>query len=351
MDRRTFIKNSTLASATLAVRPDLKKPEFVASRPAGKLLNAYYFRAHMYTIVPKQVREDMRWMADKGTNVVTVAILEQDLNSAVENVQIICEEANKAGMSLFVVPSRWGGMFAGAPKVPSLFSVLNPQTWVLKKDGKPQTNGISGVISSIHYPETFEFFRTSVDKMMKLWNVKGIIWDEPKSFIADYSAKAIEKLGPDAPLQDHVRAVIGFYSRLNQSIKEKYPDLLTSMFAYANFEDMVVEEAAKTGFLDYFGCDGRPWRNEDGGKQEGEGKVLLGAGERFLSAAQRNRKKSLWLIENHNMDDRDLVLMEKRFPEILSKQIDQLIYYYYPRNIQNPDRAMKIVGKYVKQFK
>jgi hypothetical protein len=45
-------------------------------------------------------------MADVGTDLVSVAILEQDLNAAVENVSIIQNQAAKLGMKLAVVPSR-----------------------------------------------------------------------------------------------------------------------------------------------------------------------------------------------------------------------------------------------------
>lgn len=351
LNRRNFIKQTTLASAGFSLLPKhYAQVEKNAGKKRGKLLNAYYLRAHMYTLVPRQVREDLKWMADIGTNTVSLGILEQDLTSAVENVTIICNEADKLGMKVFAVPSRWGGMFAGAPKVPSVFSVLNPQTWVLKKDGKPATNSISGVISSVHYPETAAFFKTSLDKIFSLWNVKGIIWDEPKSFIMDYSPRAIENLGKDAPLQAHVKAVIAFYSDINKHIKDNHPEIITNLFGYANFSDMIVEEASKTQHLDYYGCDGRPWRNEDGGQQEAEGKVLLGAGERFLKAAQEQKKKSLWLIENHNMQDADVALMDKRLPEVLQKDIDHLIYYYYPRNIQNPEKSMNSLARHLKKF-
>ncbi|ADY51379.1 hypothetical protein Pedsa_0807 [Pseudopedobacter saltans DSM 12145] len=354
MERRKFIKNAVLASAGTALLPELVQAKTASSKALikdGKILNAYYFRAHTYTIVPRQVKEDLKWMADLGTNVVSVAVLEQDLFAAVENIQIICNEANKLGMKVFAVPSRWGGMFAGAPKVPSLFSVKNPRTWVLNKDGKPLTNSISGVISSIHYPETKEFFIEYLDNVFKTWDIGGIIWDEPKSFIKDYSKKAIENLGPNADLQAHVKATIDFYSQINKHIKTNYPKIQTSMFAYSNLSDMIVKEAAQTQYLDYYGCDGRPWRNEDGGQQEGDGKVLLGIGERYLKEAKNAGKKGLWLIENHNMQMTDVKLMDKRMQEVLSKDIDQLIYYYYPRNIENPEVAMNILAKHLKKFR
>lgn len=109
---------------------------------------------------------------------------------------------------------------------------------------------------------------------------------------------------------------------------------------------------AETGGLDYYGCDGRPWRLEDGGKTENPGKVLIGhTGQRFIDVAKKQGKKSLFLIENHNMADKDIPLFERRMPELMEMDIDQLIYYYYPRNIENPDKLMNILKNELKTFK
>ncbi len=110
----------------------------------------------MYTLVPRHVREDLKWMADVGTNVVSVAVIEQDLFAAVENIEIICNEATKLGMDVWAVPSRWGGLVAGAPKVPSLFTIQNHDTWKLNKDGSYASSSVSGRISSIFHPATFD---------------------------------------------------------------------------------------------------------------------------------------------------------------------------------------------------
>jgi hypothetical protein len=84
-----------------------------APSAATPLLSAYYQRAHMYTIVPRHVREDLKWMAGIGTNVVCVAMLEQDLFAAIDNVNLISEEAAKAGLKVFAIPSRWVSTGAG----------------------------------------------------------------------------------------------------------------------------------------------------------------------------------------------------------------------------------------------
>lgn len=352
MERRYFIKKAASSIAATSVFTVLKPFPVFANRNE-KILNAYYLRAHMYTLVPRHIREDLKWMADKGTNAVSLGIIEQDLFAAVENVDIICNEAAKLNMDVYAVPSRWGGMVAGAPKVPSLFSVQNPQTWVLEEDGTPVKSEVSGVVSSVHYPETDEFFRSSADKMFALWDIRGIIWDEPKSFRKDYSPNAIAALGKDAPLVKHYQAVADFYSRINAYLKQKFPEKYLALFAYAHWSDEKIQIASSIEHLDFFGCDGRPWHSEDGGKLESKGKVLLGeqGGERFLTAAKERGRKSLWLIENHNMASEDIPLLKKRLPEIVSKDVDHLIYYYYPRNLDKPEEIMSVIGHYLKNFR
>ncbi len=124
-----------------------------------------------------------------------------------------------------------------------------------------------------------------------------------------------------------------------------------SMFVYANTEDMVIEKAAAIQHMDYFGCDGRPWANADGGKQESEGKVLLGPGEKFIAAARKNGKKALLLIENHNMTSAEIPLMDKGLPKVKALGAEQLIYYYYPRNIGEPEKNMATIARHLKNYR
>lgn len=357
MDRRSFLKYTLAAGGTALVSQAFPESVVAARKAAvnlssGKFLNAFYYRAHMYTMVPKHIREDLKWMADAGTDAVTIAILEQDFDAAFENVEFICNEAAKLGMSVIAVPSRWGGIVAGSPKVPSVFTTQNPQTWVLRKDGTPVNTPVTGRISSIHYEETYEFVLRSLDKLYKSWDIKGIIWDELKTLKVDYSLKALEKMGPNPTEAQQLQANVDFYSRINKYLKTHYPDKTTSMFIYSDLSDEIVDKMAETQYLDYYGCDGRPWRVEDGGKAENPGKMLVGhVGQRFIDAAKARNKKSLFLIENHNMANADIPLLEKRMPELMQMDIDQLIYYYYPRNIEDPDRLMAIMKRELKSFK
>lgn len=321
-------------------------------RKGDKLLNAYYFRAHTYTMVPKQIREDLQWMKNTGTDIVSVAVLEQDLYAAKENLKFICDEAKKLGMQVHAVPSRWGGLVAGAPKVPSVFTCQNPDTWICNKDGSIKKSNISGCLSSIHHPKTLEFMINTTRKMLQTWDFDGVVWDEPKTLGMDYSEMAKEALGDEFNHKGQVKANAKFYSAINKMIKKEFPNVATSMFLFASVGNTTMNEMAKTEMLDYFGCDGRPWSNTDGGKLESKGKVLLGddGGERFIDAARKNGMKALWLIENHNMSDNDIPVLKRRLPEVVKKAPEQLIYYYYPRNIQSPEVIMNIIKKEVVKY-
>ncbi len=364
MNRKDFLKGSVATAASLALTAgisctDTSDGQSNSVRPGGavrkdgKLLNAYYFRAHMYTMVPSQVREDLQRMADVGTNVVSIAVLEQDLYAAVENIEIICNEAAKLGMEVWAVPSRWGGLLAGAPKVPSMFTILNQDTWTIDEDGSYVSSRWSGRISSIFHPKTYEFMLETSLKVYETWDIKGIIWDEPKSLNKDFHPLAIEKLGTNATIMDHIWENVDFYSRLNQELKAKHPDKATAMFTYAHMDDELIYALAQIRGLDIFGCDGRAWGASDEGAVEGRtlNKTLLdNNGQRFIDAAKKNDKKSLWLIENHNLVDNDIPLLAKGMPEVVKSDVDHLIYYYYPRSLSKPDEIMKIVHENVRNF-
>ncbi|MEM7109725.1 MAG: twin-arginine translocation signal domain-containing protein [Bacteroidota bacterium] len=351
--RRGFVQKAALGSAALGLAGNIEACASSKSRDESKLLNAYYFRAHMYTMVPHQVREDLSWMADIGTNVVSVALLEQDLRAAIENVEIIVNEANKLGMEVFVVPSRWGGLLAGAPKVPSVFTIQNPDAWMRKEDGSFYKDRNVGTHSSIHYASTLDFFKAGIDKIFELWNIKGIIWDEPKIYDKkDYSAEARKNINDLEDINEHNSAFSNFFSRLNRHIHHNHPGKSTHLFAYANWRNEVIKTMAGIEELDYFGCDGRPWPVDAGGQVEQSGKNLLGGpGKQYLEAARSNGKKGLLLIENHNMPAENNALMDKFLPEVMALEPEQLIYYYYPRNVDKPDENMALIAKHLKNFR
>ena len=367
MNRRSFLqRSSALAAVTAVALPAADRVATAGIKSVNRSktkIAAYYLRAHMYTFVPRHVRDDMEWMADKGTDYVCVGVLEQDLFAAEENHALILKEAGRVGMKVIAVPCRWGGLTAGAPKVPSLFSVANPDTWMVNKKGttfvSPQ---VSGVISSIHHPKTLAFFCDSLGEMYRQHPaMAGFIIDEPKCFNVDTSTMAVAALGANAPLTAHLGAARDFFSKVCRVAKEKWPDKLTVMFQKA--DNHTPDELAAGGGvspLDYYGCDGRPWTKEDdakfaasgNGQESGKGKILLSSvGQKFVDTARRvSGRGAFFLAENHNLSSAMIEPLERNYAAALALQPEMFAYYYYPRNVEEPDRVMEIIGKNLKAF-
>lgn len=315
-------------------------------------LNAYYFRAHMYTLVPRHVREDMEWMVSIGTRGVSIGILEQDLHAAVENICCITEEARRVGMEVWAVPARWGGLVAGCPKVPSTFASTHPETWMCGEDGAPLFNEVHGPMCSVHHPATLSFFKESISRLLAIAPFTGIVWDEPKTFNT-HDWHLARHGGPPPTSTSHQQATASFFDTVTAYAKSVSPGLRAALFLYATLQGTLLDVAAGIPSLDDFGCDGRPWCREDGGGCDSDptapaSKVLLDDALRFAQVAASHKKRSLMLIENHALRNADLPLLDQRLPDVLSLGIGHVLYYYYPRSVEDPDAAMVILGRHLK---
>ncbi len=313
-------------------------------------LSAYYFRAHMYTLVPHQVQEDMQWMADHGTDAVVIGVLEQDFEAAAENIDRICAAAQAVGMGLWVTPSRWGNLIAGCPKVPSIHTSRHPETWALNADGSPHI-GFLGAYASVHHPAVHEFFQTSIARLVTRWPVTGILWDELKALhVIDHHPTAVTALGErHADPTAHLAAQVAFFGDINAHAKALRPELHTGAFIFGHCPQEQITAVAQMPALDECGCDGRPWHHSDGGMSDnGSGgppsKFLLDQGPAFIAAARAAGKRSYALIENHALPHNCHGLVARRLPEVLAMDWDHCTYYYYPRSCEDPDGAMAVIG-------
>lgn len=318
-------------------------------------LTAYYFRAHMYTLVPRHVREDMAWMADVGTKAVAISVLEQDLFAARENMDTIAREADRAGMCLYAAPSRWGGLVAGSPKVPSIFCARYPDALARTKDGKP-VMGAFGPIASVHHPRTLEFFHDSLRHLFDMVPVSGLIWDEPKALSLRDHSQAAARVFEGKDLEDpavHSHAQAGFFDRVGAEAVGMQPGLRLCLFVGANQRGDVVERLGRLRQLHDLGCDGRPFKREDGGSDDSGNnaavKLLCDHAPFFVELARRHGKTPLLLVENHAMTDRDIAAMDRRLPEVLSLGAEHILYYYYPRSLKDPDRVMYVLAGHLRR--
>lgn len=351
MNRRDFLKHTTLGAASLAALPNHYSSSL---KPVSeKILAAYYFLAGMYTLRPASIRTELDEMKNWGTDIVCIAVTSLTVDRAPRNVNFIVEECHKRDMRCFVVPSRIAGITAGAPIIPSPFAQLNPDTWIKDQSGKTPQRKV-GPICSFYHPKVEAYFMELTTQMLKRWDLDGFIWDEPKStYWQDFSERALAD-NPEGDFKKYMEDHTGFFSRINAHIKSEKSDSTIVYFDEAVRSDIVVETSAKMKHLDYFGTDGKPWPREAsplGIDTERSKKVVPKYGERFFTEARKNGLRTMCLPENHNMSKSDNDLMEQHLPDILQLDIDMWVYYYYPRNQEEPERNMAIIRKNIEWFK
>ena len=318
-----------------------------------KDLSAYYFGANLYTLVPRHLEYDLRWMKDHGTKNVCFGIREKELRGERDgkwNFRHMCNMAEKVGIDVFVVPSFWGNMFAGVVGTHSIFSWTHPELWMRDVEGKPVQTGF-GPITSVHYPETFEFIYGTAKKMLQDYPVKGLIWDEPKMLhLCDYSEAAQKKMPPNLSESDiqawQMQQAASFFSKVMVELKKNYKEVEQWCFIEAN-QKWALKDFASMDGLDVFGVDGKPYHHEDLKKKIRSNKPLIPNCIPFIEEAKKNNKETMILLENHALPLNAHEIWDKRMDQVVGLNPDHWIYYYYPRDLEDPEANMRMVEKWM----
>ena len=72
----------------------------------------------------------------------------------------------------------------------------------------------------------------------------------------------------------------------------------------------------------------------------------------FIRAARtQENRRAMVLIENHNLAATMTAALRRGLPEVLALPADLFCYYYYPRNVAEPERVMRIIGRALKRLR
>jgi len=315
-----------------------------------RYLSTYYFHGQDLCIVPRHVKEDVAWMADHHVDGVFVGMHEADLLGG--NTEMVCNIIREAGLDVWLIPSRVGGLVAGWGRHLSCLSIDHPEWWGQYSDGRPRQS--YGPQVSVFHPDVPEAVSGIVSKMLRRCPATGIVWDEVKTLHGeDCSKAAITQLGRPACKSDMVEGTVKCFSEINRHLKACHPQLRIACFLPSGNEVSTIERCAQIDLLDEFGCDGKcyyPGESEVG--EGGSTKVLLGGNDAiFADAAKRNELVPFTLLETQLLDRSTLDLSLSRIPQFLSTKTGHLVYYYYPYGMENPDYYMTKIGEAIADWR
>lgn len=313
-------------------------------------LHAYWFGINTYTFEPEHVNRTLGRMAEVGTRSVCLGVIENQLITGKRNIDHIARLGERHGIELSLVPSYICGLVAGAPHVPCPKLSFRPDLCARGADGRAIPRQV-GPIGSLGCDEVRDHLHDTVAKMLGAWPFRRVIWDEPKCFVKwwfpDHHPAYLER----NPMQDwaiHIRMGCEMFSQINERLKQAHPGVAIWLFDETYKDEAVVLAEAGIRGLDAFGCDGRPWP-VSAMRCTGERahKSLIDEGPRFLAAARARGRRSLALIETQKLDCADHAALDRHLPETLAMPWDDLIYYWYPNNCEDPEAAMAIVLRHL----
>lgn len=295
-------------------------------------------------MVPRHVREDVAWMVEHKVDGVFVGVHDADLEGG--NTGMVCDIIREAGLDLWLIPSRLGGLIAGWGRQPSFLSTVHPEWWARNADGSVRQ--CYGPQVSVFHPGVPDGLADTVTQMLKRFPATGIVWDELKSLCGeDHSQAAIDRLGHPADESEMIRGTVDCFSAVNRRLKETFAALRIACFLYADSPQSHVDNASAMELLDEFGCDGKCFLpGESAAGEGGDKKVLLGGNDaRFAAAAQKQSCIPFTLLETQLLDTAALELSLARLPEFLPTKTGHLAYYYYPYGMSDPERFMPAIGE------
>jgi hypothetical protein len=294
----------------------------------NRRLIAYYFMGQDLCVVRRHLRADLEWMAGIGTDGVAIGCHEFQLDYGnQQQLDLLFAEAQRAGLEVHAIPSRWGGLVAGWPPAAGMFAATHPQTWILDAQGRPLRHTFcAGPLCSIYAPETQAFFLDAVDRLLNAWPIAGIVWDEIKVMHEeDHSPQALAACGGPARGAAHRRRVMEFFGAANRRARERRPDLTIACFVYAQLSDEILQACATMDGLDSFGIDGHCWPDPAPGA-----KTLFGNIGRAARACRTHDRRLLALVETqlHHAAGWAARTLE-HLPAFLNEPVDDLFYYYH----------------------
>ena len=297
-----------------------------------RLLSAYYFMGQDLCINPDHTRADMECLGEHGFDSIAVGIADFQFRTP-QGVELICEEATRAGLGVLAIPSRWGGLVAGWPAAPGHFNAARPDTWMLAADGSPLVKGFCGPMCSVYHPDVLEFYRESIDATFRLWPVSGVIWDELKPLHEeDHHPLAVAACGGPSRGEAQVARTVEFFAEANRHLKAAHPEATVHLFLYAWLPQELVDAGAGIEGLDYFGLDGKAYpraaRSEDESPEHF--KFLPDEFPRFAEAARREGLGTLALVETQELRADQNRRNVEHLPAFLASDIDHLLVYYHP---------------------
>lgn len=308
------------------------------------MISAYCLDYNTWTCIPHHVKADFQALREMGVDTVCLSFSESEMAYSRRTFEILVELAHKAGLRVFVIPSRIGGRFAGAPLMASLWLGQHPEYRVPDEYWLP--------VACIECEEVRAWIRGFMRTLIEDYAIDGIVWDEPKApTLVSHHPATIAKYGPEPTEQDMSDSFCEFMAELTAYCHELNPRLVQTLFCEKTDPEFFTRAVSKTPHIDYFGYDGNLSKQRYFKEPIQSAKYRIeDAWERTVSECAAAGKKTFALIESMLMPREEHAGFAKAFDNYLQNyHPDHLSIYFYGHNADAPEELNEIITRTMKK--
>lgn len=306
--------------------------------------SAYCLGYQHWTVIPHHMEEAFADMVETGFEAVCFSFCESEMRYARRAFELQVNLAQKAGLKVFVVPSRLGGRFAGAPLMPSWWLASNPDVMVPGTEQWP--------VACIESPKFRAWIGGFMDTLLNDYPLDGIIWDEPKAIDQPSShPDTVAKYGAPSTPGQAMEGYRDFLQELTDRCLAKNPDLIITLFAQKTDPEAFTRPAAGMKGLTYFGYDGNLARQSFFHEEPAWHKYRVeSVWDRTVAECTAAGVQSFALVENMLMPAVAVPEFEVNFEAYLNGPLpDHLSVYYYAHNNEDPEAVQSVVRRLMKK--
>jgi len=312
-----------------------------------KIVSAYFLNHGLWTIIPDQLRANFEDMLACGFNAVSISFSESEMVYSRRAFELQIELAHQAGLKVFVIPSRLGGRFAGAPLTPSLWLTQHPEAQV------PGFSTFYGPTACLEHSPFRAWIRGFMHTLLSDYDLDGIIWDEPKEErLISRHPDTLARFG-DSPTPEQMEAsYLEFLEELTADAKALKPELIITLFNQKTSTEHFTLSGGSIAGIDYVGYDGNLARQSYFHEEPRWHKYRIeSVWDRLTKEAHTNNKGSFALIENMLMPAIAMPEYEQNLDTFLASHCpDHLSLYYYAHNNEDPSGTHSITKQMMQRY-
>jgi len=313
----------------------------------SKLITAYCLSRGHFTVIPHQLAENFQDMVDCGFTAVALTFGESEMCYSKRAFEIQVNLAKAAGLKVFVLPSRLGGRFSGAPLTPSIWGVEHPESQV------PGFSGFNPPVACLENQAFRDWIKGFMTTLLTDYPLDGIIWDEPKhEKLISLHPDTRAWYGDHPTVENMEDGYVDFLRDLTAHCLAIKNDLLITVSNQKTSSERFTQATAAIEGISYAGYDGNLARESFFHEEPRWIKYRLeSVWDRTVRECRQAGKKTWALVENFLMPSVAIPEYEENFEAYLQAyRPDNLGIYYYAANNEDPEAVHEITRRLMKKY-